>query len=177
MNRQQTLDQVYGILCQLRATHPHGLRAIGDANAHHVLTRFGVAGDVAEMCSIILESLTEYGGMQNPIELIEFLREHLNPDGTMKQPSDYDCAGVKPGEKDEHGLHTHPDLMFTAPNWNGRRFAIEADASPRGLSYYQEWRNADEIAQSGVTVLRAWDATEGRYLTDPEIQTTFNSSN
>jgi len=71
MTKQETLDAVYGALVEIRAKHPHGLRAIGDANCHHVLTRFGVPGQVAELCSITLEVLQEHGGMRKMLEALQ----------------------------------------------------------------------------------------------------------
>jgi hypothetical protein len=180
MTKQETLDAVYGALVEIRAKHPHGLRAIGDANCHHVLTRFGVPGQVAELCSITLEVLQEHGGMRNPMELVELIADQIKPDGTLVEPFKYNCDGVKPGEKDDRGLFTHPDKLFTACNWNGKRYGIEGDASQSptgGLEYYQDWRDAGEIIASGVRIKSAWDAQAGRFLTPAEIDQLFHSAN
>lgn len=180
MTKQENLDTIYGCLVRLRLDHHHGLRAVGSGNAHEVFTRFGVDGPVAEMAQISLETLEEFGGMSNPMELIDLLADTLNPDGTLKDPFKFNCQGVKPGEKDEHGLFTHPDLLFTAPNHNGRRFGIDADATLSrggGIPHYQDWRDADEIIRDAPRVLRCWDAKDGRYLTDAEIAAQFSPGN
>lgn len=177
MNKQQVLDTIYGALVEIRANHPQGLRAVGDANIMQVLVRFGVPGQPAELCSIIMETLAEHGGMQNPMELIEMLADQLKSDGTLKDPFKYDCDHEpKLGEKDDRGLFTHPNKIFTAPNWNGRRYGIEADASQSpggGLTYYQDWRDADEIKRAGSRIITCWDAQVGRMLTDAEIASQF----
>jgi hypothetical protein len=41
------IKKVYSVMVTLREQHPHGLRAIGSANAWEVLTRFGVRSSVA----------------------------------------------------------------------------------------------------------------------------------
>ena len=177
MNKQQTLDAIYGCLVELRAKHPHGLRAIASGNAHEVFTRWGVPGHAAEIAGITLEFLEEqYDGRQNPMELIELIADNFNDDGTLKEPFNYDCNGIAPGAKDSRGLFTHPDKFFTACNWNGKQFGIEADASQSpggGLDYYQDWRDADEIKSGGSRILKCWDAKENRFLTEAEIASQF----
>lgn len=177
MTKQQTLDAIYGCLVALRANHPHGLRAIGSGNANEVLVRFGVPGQAAELCSIALETLESYGGLQNPMELVELVADGLLADGTLKEPFQYDCDSEAPlGGKDHRGLFTHPDKLFTAVNHNGRRYGIEADASQSpggGLTYYQDWRDADEIKADGARIISCWDAQTGRMLTDAEIASQF----
>jgi hypothetical protein len=179
MTKQKIIDLIYRALVEVRLKHPCGLRAVGSGNAHEFFTRWGVPGPVAERCRTIIELLEEdYGGLENPMELIDLLKDGMRSDGTLKQPPGYNCEGVAPGERDEHGLCTHPDLLFTAVNHNGRRYGIEADASgsPRGgLAYYQDWRDADEIRRENVRVITAWDAQEGRMLTDEEIQLRFHA--
>lgn len=168
MNKQATLDAVYGVLVKLRAAHPHGLRAIGDANAHAVLTRHGIRGDVAELCSIWIETLAEHGGMQNPLELIEFLADDLADDGSLIEPMGCTDNGIAPGERDERGLATHPEPMFTAVNWNGKRYGVQADARPKGLAYYEAWLDADRLASAGL-LLRVWDAQDACFLEPSEL--------
>lgn len=179
MTKQEIIDLIYRALVEVRLKHPHGLRAVGSGNAHEFFTRWGVPGPVAERCGTIIELLEEdYGCLENPMDLIDLLKDGIRADGTLKQPPGYNCEGVAPGEKDDRGLFTHPDRIFTAVNYNGRRYGIDADASGppiNGLSHYQEWSDADEIRSSGIRVMRAWDAVEGRFLTDDEIHLTFHA--
>jgi hypothetical protein len=84
---------------------------------------------------------------------------------------------IAPGQRDSHGLHTHPDLLFTPVNHIGKRFGIDADASAppvNGLPHKQDWLDSDEIRASNIRVLRAWDAKEGRFLSPQEIDLTFH---
>lgn len=179
MNRQSVLDQVYAALVEIRVQHPLGLRAIGSANAAAVLSRFGVSSQVAQMCEIIFESLEP--GPINPAGLIDFLKDELNEDGSLKKPFSFNCSYPACGEVDENGFHTHPDRFFTALNHNARRYAIEADASGTpggGLAYYQDWRDEDELREAaGLGIKSAWDAQENRFLTPEEIYERFDPKN
>jgi hypothetical protein len=105
-------------------------------------------------------------------KIIDLLATMLNAKGQLNEPIQYDCEGVDPGEKDENGLFTHPNLLFTAVNFNARRYGIEADASAcmkEGLPYYQDWCSHEEIIGAGCLVNSVWDAQEGRFLSPQEI--------
>ena len=169
----QVLNQVSDTLSFLAERHPHGLMSIGSANAHEVLTRFGIDGEVAEIVSTCFEVLEDHEAVD--IEaIVNMLDTQLQTNGKLNEPVGYDCAGVKPGEKDANGLYTHPQLTFTAVNYNGRHYGIEADASlKKGLPYYQDWRDADEIQNSGIRIISLWDATEGRFWDGFEIANKF----
>lgn len=173
MNRQAILDQVYGVLVELRANHPHGLRCLGSGNCHEVLTRFGVDGQVAVLSGLALELLEEHeDGLENPTQLIELLAPQLTKAGKLREPFEHDCNGIEPGEKDEHGIRTHPNLLFTAVNHNGKRYGVEADASASpsgGLEYFQDWRDMAELKELGFRIISMWDGVEGRFLDDHEI--------
>lgn len=156
---------IYGCLVSIRADHPHGLRAIGDANAAFVFVRHGVSPAAADAAETVIGYLYSEGLWpdNSPIAVIDAL-----------VGMDFDAEPIGGGwpaigQLDEHGLHQHPDLLFTAVNWNANRYGIEADATLEGgLSYYQDWRDGDELA-SLTRVSRVFDAKENRLLEAAEI--------
>jgi hypothetical protein len=177
--KEAILHAVTAALTELARNHPHGLRSIGSANAREVLTRFGVDGQAAELAQIGMEVLEEDSGLSAPEELAELLSGSFSDDGTLRKPFTGNCCGTAPGDKDARGLFTHPQLLFTAVNQNGRRYGIEADASQSkggGLNYYQDWRSAVEVQASGVRVQTAWDAKDGRVLVGGELGAIFGAA-
>lgn len=175
--KEKVMTSVYEALIALRENHPKGLQSIGSGNAHEVLTRFGIPGQIAEHFQLCMEILEEEDNGFSIASLMDIAGDEINAAGKLKHPFNYDCEGVAPGERDENNLATHPDLLFTAVNHNGKRFAVEADASQSqggGLTYYQDWRNADELKSSGVRVLTLWDGQEGRFWDPHEIAAQFS---
>lgn len=171
--KQSKLDGLRTALERLRDNHPDGLFALGSGNAHHVLTRLGVDGETAELAEICTEISEESGGMgvhdaiNNLVDMVD-IGLHSNGDPIDKFA--YDCSGVEPGARDNRGLFTHPDPMFTPENFNGRRYGITADMAAHGnIAVFQDWRDKDEIQENGYNVLSAWDAENGRVLTAAEL--------
>jgi len=180
MSKQKVLDQIYEVLVSLSAKHPHGIRAIGSGNCYEVLTRNGIDGELAEVCCAVFETLeNEFEGDSNeinPVNIIHLLGCQLNQNGAIKYPPNYECPVVLPGELDEHTLFTHPDPLFTAVNDNARRYGVEADASAapiKGLRYFQDWGEKEELQKAGWRILTMWDAQEGRFLDPQEIAADF----
>lgn len=185
MTRQQILDQIYAILVELRLRHPHGLHAVGSANAFEFYTRHGVDPQIAERLGITHQWFEEEGGgVQNPMDIIEGIDTQLLPDGSLTEPADYTLPFVLPGQQDPAtGLWSHPDKWFTAANHNDKRFGIHGDASQMerpGLPCFEDWRNADELEHwtaSGLIVLDAWDARENRPVRPGEYPWLIGDSN
>ena len=172
------IKRVYSVMVTLREQHPHGLRAIGSANAWEVLTRFGVSSIVALNVEDIISHLECEDDVFNPLEVVDLLRPAMSNPEAWEEP--YPADVIAPGAAGDNGLFTHPNLLFTTANDNDRRYGIEADASISpggGLSYYQDWRDKDEIIKSGVSVLSCWDAKEGRMLSCDEMGVLFYSQN
>lgn len=174
--KEKVMTSVYEALVVLRENHQHGLRCIGSANAHEVLTRFGINGQIAEHIQLCMEVLEEEEGGFSIAALMDLAGNEITTSGKLKHPFNYDCEGIASGERDERGIATHPDLLFTAVNHNGKQFAVEADASQApggGLPYYQDWRDTDELKKSGVRILTMWDGKEGRFWDALDIAALF----
>jgi hypothetical protein len=165
LTKQQILDSAFGVLVQLRAGHPAGLRGIGSANAYEVFTRHGLNSQTAQVCQVIVEFLEDEGdGIQNPMELVELLADQLKADGSPTNSTGLELEIILPGQRDPAtGLASHPDLLFTATNHNRQRYGITADASATGgLPEYQDW--CDDYTAIPHRLLSVWDAQAAKFI-------------
>ena len=172
---REEAEKVLQVLLLLQRHHPDRLQCIRSENCWEVLTRFGVDSAVAACAATVLEAIEIDDNVVEPGCFTCLLTSVLaEVDLSVAPPV------VRPGEKDENGTYTHPNVYLTEVNRTAKRYGIEADAnlSPdRGPKYYQAWGNADEIIQKGAMVLSCWDTQAGRMLTPDEISLHFGNRN